>query len=65
MFAAIVRENELVRLPSGRLGTVEHVDGQAVDGVYLDNGEPWTILSKHLRHVSSKLAAGVFNEEDN
>jgi hypothetical protein len=63
MFAALVRENEIVRLPSGRLGTVESVDGQTVEGLYLDNGEPWMIRAKHLEHVSSKLAGGVLNEE--
>lgn len=56
MFTALVRENEVVRLPSGRLGTVETVEGGAVEGVYLDNGEPWVIRAKFLQHVSSKLS---------
>lgn len=40
------------------------MDGQTVEGVYLDNGEAWMIRAKHLEHVTSKLAGGVFEESN-
>lgn len=58
MFAALIRVDEIVRLPSGRLGRIEDYNGEAVEGVYLDNGEPWQLSPKLLIHVSSKLAGG-------
>lgn len=59
MFASLIREGEIVRLPSGRLGQIETYSCGFVDGVYLDDGEPWVLSAKLLVHVSSKLAGGM------
>lgn len=59
MFASLIREGEIVRLPSGRLGVIESHAAGIVEGVYLDNGEEWQLTPKLLVHVSSKLAGGM------
>ena len=55
----MIREGEIVRLPSGRLGQIESYSAGCVEGVYLDNGEEWQLTPRLLVHVSSKLAGGM------
>ena len=59
MYAALIHEGDTVRLPSGRLGIVEAYEAGAAEGSYLDNGEPWALRPKFLKHVSSRLSASA------
>lgn len=52
MFASTVRENEIVRLPSGRLGMVQYQEAGVVTGLYLDTGEEWELRAQFLVHVA-------------
>ena len=54
MFAATIREGEVVRLPSGRLGVVEGYFAGAAFGFYTDDGDKWQLAPKLLKFVSSK-----------
>lgn len=59
MFAALIHEGEVVRLPSGRAGIVEGAAQDRVFGMYVDNGEEWEIRPKFLVHVSNKLSGDI------
>ena len=55
MFAAVVREGEFVRLPSGRIAMVEGNAGETgfFDVEYIDNGQKGTVHCRLMTHVAA------------